>query len=158
MAWVKTEHLEKFANGFAQKVASLFAKKTDIPESLPASGGDADTVNGHTVNADVPSGAKFTDTKYVHPSGPGNEHIPSGGIAGQVLRINSEGVAGWGNDSDTKYAVMNAATASTDGAPGLVPAPAKGKQNAFLKGDGTWEDMGEVTDAEIDAIIEGSFE
>ena len=25
---------------------------------------DAYTVNGHTVNADVPSGAKFTDTKY----------------------------------------------------------------------------------------------
>lgn len=26
------------------------------------------TVNGHTVNADVPSGAKFTDTVYTHPS------------------------------------------------------------------------------------------
>ena len=26
--------------------------------------GDAETVNGHTVNADVPSGAKFTDTTY----------------------------------------------------------------------------------------------
>jgi len=25
-------------------------------------GGDANTVNGHTINADVPSGAKFTDT------------------------------------------------------------------------------------------------
>ena len=27
-----------------------------------ANGGDANTVNGHTVEADVPSGAKFTDT------------------------------------------------------------------------------------------------
>lgn len=35
-----------------------------LPEGLPASGGDADTVNGHTVNADVPTGAKFTDTTY----------------------------------------------------------------------------------------------
>ena len=26
------------------------------------------TVNGHSVNADVPSGAKFTDTLYMHPS------------------------------------------------------------------------------------------
>lgn len=26
------------------------------------------TVNGHTVNADVPSDAKFTDTVYTHPS------------------------------------------------------------------------------------------
>lgn len=30
--------------------------------SAPANGGNASTVNGHTVNADVPSGAKFTDT------------------------------------------------------------------------------------------------
>ena len=32
--------------------------------SLPANGGNASTVNGHTVNSDVPSGAKFTDTTY----------------------------------------------------------------------------------------------
>lgn len=41
---------------------------TDFPTALPADGGDADTVNGHTVNADVPSNAKFTDTVYTHPS------------------------------------------------------------------------------------------
>ena len=34
------------------------------PTSLPADGGDADTVNGHTVEVDVPADAKFTDTKY----------------------------------------------------------------------------------------------
>ena len=33
-----------------------------IPSSLPANGGNASTVNGHTVNANVPAGAKFTDT------------------------------------------------------------------------------------------------
>lgn len=32
------------------------------PISLPANGGNSATVNGHTVNEDVPSGAKFTDT------------------------------------------------------------------------------------------------
>lgn len=32
------------------------------PTSLPANGGNSATVNGHTVNEDVPSGAKFTDT------------------------------------------------------------------------------------------------
>lgn len=41
---------------------SAYAKKTDIPTELPASGGNADTVNGHSVNADVPADAKFTDT------------------------------------------------------------------------------------------------
>ena len=37
---------------------------TDFPSSLPANGGNSATVNGHTVNSDVPSGAKFTDTTY----------------------------------------------------------------------------------------------
>lgn len=35
---------------------------------VPAAGGDSDTVNSHTVNEDVPAGAKFTDTVYVHPA------------------------------------------------------------------------------------------
>lgn len=34
------------------------------PVSLPANGGDAATVNGHSVSEDVPPGAKFTDTTY----------------------------------------------------------------------------------------------
>ena len=34
------------------------------PESLPADGGDADTVGGHTVGTDVPENAVFTDTTY----------------------------------------------------------------------------------------------
>ena len=38
------------------------------PASLPADGGNADTVNGHTVESDVPQNAKFTDTVYIHPN------------------------------------------------------------------------------------------
>lgn len=41
-----------------------YAKTADIPTTLPANGGNADTVNGHTVGIDVPSDAKFTDTTY----------------------------------------------------------------------------------------------
>ena len=37
---------------------------TDFPNSLPANGGNADTVNNHTVDSDVPDGAVFTDTVY----------------------------------------------------------------------------------------------
>lgn len=70
-----------------------------IPTSLPANGGNADTVNNHTVKSDVPENAKFTDTTYSN---------------------------------------MTAATASTAGKAGLVPAPAAGKQTSFLRGDGTW--------------------
>ena len=35
-----------------------------IPTSLPANGGNSDTVNGHNVEIDVPSDAVFTDTTY----------------------------------------------------------------------------------------------
>lgn len=38
------------------------------PTSLPANGGNADTVNGHTVESNVPANAKFTDTVYTHPA------------------------------------------------------------------------------------------
>lgn len=44
------------------------ADKSEIPTELPALGGDADTVNGHTVNADVPANAKFTDTIFQLPA------------------------------------------------------------------------------------------
>lgn len=40
------------------------ADKTEIPTELPANGGNASTVNGHTVKSDVPENAKFTDTTY----------------------------------------------------------------------------------------------
>ncbi len=39
-----------------------YAKLSDIPSKLPADGGDADTVGGHTVMTDVPENAVFTDT------------------------------------------------------------------------------------------------
>lgn len=39
---------------------------------------------------------------------------------------------------DTTYSAMTGATASAAGTSGLVPAPAAGKNNSFLRGDGTW--------------------
>ena len=44
--------------------SSSYAKKTDIPTTLPANGGNSDTVNNHTVETDVPTDAVFTDTVY----------------------------------------------------------------------------------------------
>lgn len=49
---------------------------------------------------------------YTHPSGAGNNHIPSGGSSGQILVWASDGTAKWGSDMDTKYA---AATSDTLG-------------------------------------------
>lgn len=59
------------------------------------SAGNATKVNSHTVNADVPANAKFTDTVYTHPTTSGNKHIPSGGSSGQVLGWQSDGIAKW---------------------------------------------------------------
>lgn len=41
-------------------------------------------------------------------------------------------------DTNTTYSNMTAATSDKAGTAGLVPAPAKGKQTSFLRGDGTW--------------------
>lgn len=64
--------------------------------------------------------------------------FPRGGASGQILRWSAAGTAAWGAENDTTYSNMTGATASAAGAAGLVPAPAKGKQTSFLRGDGTW--------------------
>lgn len=46
---------------------SGFITSSAIPTSLPANGGNADTVGGFTVGVNVPANAKFTDTVYTHP-------------------------------------------------------------------------------------------
>ena len=60
-----------------------YAKLTDIPSMLPANGGDADTVNGHTVNSDIPENAVFTDTTHSDISAEGCV-LQLGGLQGNV--------------------------------------------------------------------------
>ena len=96
------------ANTALQQHQSLaeYIKNDDerLTNARPANGGNAETVNGHTVGADVPSVAKFTDTVYIHPTTPGNKHIPSGGSSGQILRWSADGTAIWDDEiSDTDY-------------------------------------------------------
>lgn len=50
--------------GTLAEILTDYVKDEDIPKSLPANGGNADTVNKHTVESDVPENAKFTDTTY----------------------------------------------------------------------------------------------
>lgn len=45
--------------------AATMADIPSIPQALPANGGNASTVNNHTVQSDVPANAVFTDTTYV---------------------------------------------------------------------------------------------
>lgn len=69
-------------------------------------------VTTYTLEVSVPSGAKFTDTVYTHPTTSGNKHIPSGGSSGQILRWSSDGTAVWGADNNTTYSV---ATTTSEG-------------------------------------------
>lgn len=55
------------------------------------------------------------------------------------------------NIDNRTYNNFTAASATTDGVSGLVPAPKKGEQNKFLCGDGHWKIAGEVTGVKGDA-------
>ena len=56
----------------------------------------------------------------------------------QALRILMAAVKGDGDAIKSMIDVMQGATASADGASGLVPKPEAGDQDRVLKGDGTW--------------------
>lgn len=80
---------------------------TDFPTSLPANGGNAATVNGKTVAENVPAGAKFTDTVYIHPG----QHAPSI-LSNGALPI---GVTAAGSNTDYgTYRLRNVAASTVD--------------------------------------------
>lgn len=80
-----------------------------------------------------------TNTVYTHPTGAGNNHVPTGGAAGQILRWSATGVAAWGADVNTIYSVMTGATTAAAGSSGLTPVPVAGAANRYLRSDGTWQ-------------------
>lgn len=124
------------------------------PTSMPANGGNAATVGGHTVEKDVPANAVFTDTKPVAMKGATASaagaagYVPAPPAGSQTKFLRADGT--YQTPANTTYSAFKGATASAAGGTGLVPAPASGKQDAVLCADGTWADP--MTDAEIDAI------
>ena len=56
-----------------------------------------------------------------------------------ISNINGVAVGSTPKFTDTTYSAMTGATSSVAGTSGLVPQPASGKQDSFLKGNGTWD-------------------
>lgn len=116
---------------------------TDFPKSMPANGGNASTVNGHTVKSDVPANAKFTDTTYSNfvksGSGAKNGLVPAPSTtAGTTKYLREDGT--WQTPPNTNtWIAFKGATSSATGTAGYVPAPAKGEQTKFFRADGTWQ-------------------
>lgn len=85
---------------------------TDFPTSMPANGGNSSTVNGHTVETNIPEGAKFTDTVYVHP-----ETHPASMITGLPTKVSQ-----FENDKkyQTEEEVMGKISALIDSSPDFL--------------------------------------
>ena len=81
---------------------------TDFPDKLPADGGDADTVNGHTVESDVPENAKFTDTVYTHPA----SGVTAGTYKSVTVDVNGHVTAGTNPTTLAGYGITDAAAKS----------------------------------------------
>ena len=68
-----------------------------------------------------------------------NKGVTDISINGKTVTITKgDGSTSTQTTKDTEYSVFRGATNSADGSNGLVPAPKSGKQDSFLKGDGTW--------------------
>lgn len=142
---------------FWGKVKEQLNTKVDKADGKQLSSNDY-TAAEKTKLAGIATGA----TKYTHPGGDGNLHVPVTGTTnnGKFLMAGSTaGALSWGIPS-VSVADMKGATSSAAGTHGLVPAPAAGKQSMFLRGDGTWvtppnTTYEAITTAEIDAVIAG---
>ena len=87
------------------KLEAALDTKQDTGNYLtPSSTLDATNLSG-TIPAEC-----YNDTVYIHPSTPGNKHIPSGGEEGQILRWAADGMAAWGNDYNTQYTASDGIT------------------------------------------------
>lgn len=65
---LKNPNAISFTGGSTASYDGSKVVTVNIPTSLPANGGNASTVNGHTVLSNVPANAKFTDTVYSLPN------------------------------------------------------------------------------------------
>jgi hypothetical protein len=90
-----------------------------LSNARPANGGNSTTVNGHTVNSNVPANAKFTDTTYAIATTSANGLMSKdmvtklNGIASGATAVTSTTVSNWGfKKTDTWRGVQNNLTST----------------------------------------------
>lgn len=107
-------------------VIRIIESKADATFPIDADLIETDAITGET---NVQGALEHLDTNKIEKNqGQAN--------AGKALGINSQGIV---EPVPFSMADMTGATASTAGTHGLVPAPAAGKQDSYLRGDGTWQ-------------------
>lgn len=123
------------------KAASVFAAKSHT-HSYAGSGSAGGSANS-AVKLDTATAGSATKPVYIS----GGKPVPCTHSLGKDVPSNAV-------FTDHTYAKMTAATASAAGKEGLVPAPAAGAQDKFLRGDGTWQAVAtkEAVDAQLAVI------
>lgn len=106
------------------------ADKTQVLTNVPAGAKFTDTVYTHPsthppsiisqdannrfmtdVERNKLAGVATSANNYVHPAGAGNNHIPTGGVVGQILKNTASGTATWQAESITP--VINTLTSTS---------------------------------------------
>ena len=110
------------------------ANKTTVDTALSTT--STNPVQNKAVKAALDKKSDSTHTHTKSDIGLGNvENKSSATIRGEIT---SDNIIAALTYTPAKNVNMTAASSTADGKAGLVPAPAKGKQLSFLRGDGTW--------------------
>ena len=127
------------AQGLADVLGNLAFKDTIADATTSASGlmtaGMVSKLNGIASGANAYSHPTYTSRAagLYKITVDGTGHVSAATAVGKS-DITALGIPG----QDTTYGVFAKATADANGANGLVPAPTKGQQGLYLRGDGTW--------------------
>lgn len=126
--------------------------------------GQAYSGGGGTTVIANPTGTPSTDLEKVSIEGV-LYNIPTGG-SGTVTDVKVDNVSVVDQNGVANIDTMTGAGASEAGAKGLVPAPASGDNEKFLKGDGTWgtpsggggsSTLAGLSDVDLDNLTNGQI-